>query len=82
MRKDSNRNRAVLHCEQFEKRLMLSAVAFLPNEIISNSNGAVEQPSISFVDLDGDGDADIVSAYSSRNEIVWLENDGLGNFRT
>jgi Secretion system C-terminal sorting domain/FG-GAP-like repeat len=37
--------------------------------------------SVYAVDLDGDGDKDVVSASSGDNKIAWYENlDGLGNF--
>ena len=32
------------------------------------------------VDLDGDGDLDILSACSSSDNIEWYENDSLENF--
>ncbi|KGE86779.1 hypothetical protein IX84_19245, partial [Phaeodactylibacter xiamenensis] len=32
------------------------------------------------MDLDGDGDADVLSASSNDDKIAWYENDGSGNF--
>ncbi len=42
------------------------------------ANGAI---SVYAIDLDGDGDMDVLSASFSDNKIAWYENtDGLGNF--
>ena len=38
--------------------------------------GALGVNSVFAVDLDGDGDTDVLSAVSSDNEIAWYENDG------
>ncbi len=49
-----------------------------PN-LISDLASGVE--SIFSVDIDNDGDMDIVAALNDSNSIVWIENlDGLGNF--
>lgn len=36
------------------------------------------------VDMDGDGDIDVLSAYAlwSIDRLVWYENDGTGNYGT
>lgn len=36
--------------------------------------------SVSPIDMDGDGDIDIVSAWSTGRMVVWYENDGSENF--
>ena len=36
--------------------------------------------SVNAGDVDGDGDMDVIGASYLDNEIVWLENDGSGNF--
>ncbi|TWT97565.1 FG-GAP repeat protein [Botrimarina colliarenosi] len=36
--------------------------------------------SIFTIDVDGDGDLDILSAASGSNRVAWHENDGAGNF--
>ena len=41
--------------------------------------GTIEPIEAISADLDGDGDFDIVVA-SATNELLWYENDGLGNF--
>jgi uncharacterized repeat protein (TIGR01451 family) len=52
--------------------------AFGPQQIIStNANGA---NSIYAIDLDGDGDNDVLSAFIDGNKIVWYINNGNGNF--
>ena len=53
-------------------------ITFQENIISTNVNGA---SSIFSIDIDGDGDIDVVSASRLDNKIVWFENtDGLGNF--
>jgi hypothetical protein len=50
------------------------------NPIVSTSaNGAYSAYAI---DVDGDGDADIISANFSNNNFAWYENDGDQNFTT
>jgi hypothetical protein len=50
----------------------------LPQIITINANGA---SSVYAVDLDGDGDMDVLSASIVDNKIAWYENtDGLGSF--
>lgn len=52
---------------------------FGPQQIITNNVDAPQ--SIYTVDIDNDGDKDIISASSLDNKIAWYENiDGLGNF--
>jgi hypothetical protein len=44
-------------------------------------NDAVREPfSIQAVDVDGDGDTDVISASSQDNTVAWFENDGRGQF--
>jgi hypothetical protein len=78
----SNQSRDVrrLHCELLETRYLLSAVAFKSHEITSNW-GASDPKSPSAADLDGDGDMDILTAFSGNDSIAWFANlDGQGNF--
>ena len=53
--------------------------SFGPQQIITTAaDGAI---SVFAVDLDGDGDTDVVSASFTDDKIAWYENaDGLGNF--
>ena len=58
----------------------LSQPTFQENIISTNANGA---KSVFAVDIDGDGDIDVISASYNDNKIAWYENiDGLGNFST
>jgi FG-GAP-like repeat/Secretion system C-terminal sorting domain len=52
---------------------------FLPRRIItSNTSGA---SAVFPVDVDGDGDLDVVTGAAQSDEVAWYENtDGLGNF--
>jgi len=51
---------------------------FSAENIISvNANGAI---SVYAIDIDGDGDNDVLSASLWDNKIAWYENDGTGNF--
>jgi len=36
--------------------------------------------SVFAVDVDGDGDVDVLSSYALSNAVIWYENDGAGNF--
>jgi hypothetical protein len=66
-----------LFVEEFEKRLCLSEVSFAAHDI-SLGPGA---SSVVTADLDGDGDADVISASYFENETGWYENtDGKGSF--
>jgi surface protein len=47
------------------------------NSISTTANGARE---VTSVDLDGDGDLDVLSASSNDDTIAWYENDGVGGF--
>jgi len=44
----------------------------LPHSIITNADGAV---SVYAVDVDGDGDMDVLSASRDDNKIAWYESD-------
>ncbi|MBI4878582.1 MAG: VCBS repeat-containing protein, partial [Planctomycetes bacterium] len=53
--------------------------SFGPQKVISTAAG--DARSVFAADLDGDGDADVLSASWSDNRIAWYENlDGLGGF--
>ena len=54
-------------------------IEFVSNIITSNADGA---ESVYAVDVDGDGDMDVLSASSYDNKIAWYENDGDENFST
>ncbi|MEW8676078.1 MAG: Ig-like domain-containing protein, partial [Candidatus Thiodiazotropha endolucinida] len=51
--------------------------SFTAHTITSSANGAA---GVSTVDIDGDGDLDVVSASQNDNKIAWYENDGSQNF--
>ena len=53
-------------------------VKFGASQLITNQVIGVGE--IYPVDLDGDGDQDILSASPGDDKIAWYENDGLGNF--
>jgi len=54
---------------------------FSTEHIIAPAAPAVED--VYGIDLDGDGDLDIISATNSEDKVAWHENlDGLGNFGT
>ncbi|KGE86811.1 FG-GAP-like repeat-containing protein, partial [Phaeodactylibacter xiamenensis] len=50
---------------------------FTSNTIATSADGAT---SVYAMDLDGDGDADVLSASLNDDKIAWYENDGSGNF--
>jgi hypothetical protein len=53
---------------------------FGPQQVIStNADGAY---SVYAIDLDGDGDNDVLSASANDDKIAWYINDGNGNFST
>jgi len=52
-------------------------VQFTPHTITTNAEGAW---SVFAVDVDGDGDMDVLSASFSDDKIAWYENDGNENF--
>jgi hypothetical protein len=51
--------------------------AFITHTIDNAADGA---KSVTSVDLDGDGDMDVVAASPTGGEITWYENDGSENF--
>ncbi|MEW8660421.1 MAG: FG-GAP-like repeat-containing protein, partial [Candidatus Thiodiazotropha endolucinida] len=51
--------------------------SFTPHTITSSADNAA---SVTTVDMDGDGDLDVVSASQNDNKIAWYENDGSQNF--
>ncbi|MCP4253896.1 MAG: DUF4347 domain-containing protein, partial [Candidatus Scalindua sp.] len=54
-----------------------SSTTFSANTITTGADGA---NSVTAVDMDGDGDMDLLSASSNDNTIAWYENDGSGSF--
>ena len=54
---------------------------FGPQRIIASSetNGATD---VYAIDIDGDGDTDVLSASDNDHKIAWYENDGSGTFGT
>ncbi|MGE4589953.1 MAG: T9SS type A sorting domain-containing protein [Acidaminococcaceae bacterium] len=57
---------------------------FVNTQIIVEEEGSMQ--SIYIIDLDGDNDLDILTEsnqdYGENDQIVWFNNDGLGNFST
>lgn len=67
--------------EILEARYVLSAVTFVPHEVISSEVMGVND--VQAADLDNDGDLDVVSASKHDGKIAWYENlDGVGSFGT
>jgi len=56
---------------------IFSQVQFTFHTITTDANGV---RSVYAVDVDGDGDMDVLSASSSDDKIAWYENDGNENF--
>lgn len=55
--------------------------SFGPANELANINGANGTYHLQAIDVDGDGDKDIIAALFYDNRVVWQENlDGLGNF--
>ena len=57
--------------------IIFSQVEFTTHIITTSADGA---GSVYAVDVDGDGDIDVLSASSGDDKIAWYENDGNGNF--
>lgn len=53
-------------------------VTFAPESIISNRADSAQ--SVFAIDIDGDGDIDVLSASSNDNKLAWYENDSNQNF--
>ena len=51
--------------------------SFIARDVTATADGAV---SVSAIDLDDDGDMDLLSATIDDNKITWHENDGSENF--
>ncbi len=56
---------------------IFSQVEFTPHIITTDADGAL---SVYAVDMEGDGDMDVLSASQLDNKIAWYENDGDENF--
>ncbi|MCG8059007.1 MAG: FG-GAP-like repeat-containing protein, partial [Candidatus Thiodiazotropha endolucinida] len=66
-----------LSASDIAELLSNTAPSFTAHTITSAANGAA---SVTTVDMDGDGDLDVVSASQNDNKIAWYENDGGQNF--
>ncbi len=65
--------------EPLEPRMLLSGgPVFGPQQVISTAADGAN--SVYATDLDGDGDADVLSASYFGDKIVWYENLGAGSF--
>lgn len=54
---------------------------FGPQQVVVEINGVNRPYTVMSIDMDGDGDKDILSASNGDDKIAWLENlDGLGSF--
>ncbi|MBJ77271.1 MAG: hypothetical protein CMJ98_09670, partial [Planctomycetes bacterium] len=53
---------------------------FGPANILASGGGADSAQSVYATDLDGDGDADVLSASYYDDKIAWYENQGGGLF--
>ncbi|MDP7206449.1 MAG: FG-GAP-like repeat-containing protein, partial [Pirellulaceae bacterium] len=74
--REGRRQRRLL-LEQLEDRRLLARV-FAPQVIIST---AADRPTdVLAIDLDGDGDQDVVSGSADDNKVAWYENDGSQGF--
>ena len=49
---------------------------------LPTNNGTEVPNSVYAIDMDKDGDVDVVSGTSSYGRVLWFENDGSGNFTT
>jgi hypothetical protein len=56
---------------------IFSQVEFTPHTITTSANGATE---VYAVDVDGDGDIDVLSASEFNGKIAWYENNGNESF--
>ncbi len=59
---------------------IFSQVQFASHIIVGGEYSVVEARSVYAIDLDGDGDMDVLSASNLDNKIAWYENDGNENF--
>src|SRR5687767_3489895 len=64
--------------EAMESRLLLSNVPFEPRTPFTTS--ASQAHSTVPIDVDQDGDNDVVTASIADNTVAWYENDGTGSF--
>ncbi len=56
------------------------SIDFEEERLIIEQDEEIEAGSISFEDLDGDGDFDFVFPDNNASSLKWLKNDGAGNF--
>ncbi len=56
-------------------------VGFTEHVIIDREHSAMDAQSVYAIDVDGDGDIDILSASYLEDKIAWYENDGAENFK-
>ena len=65
----------------FFLQLSFGQIAFQENIIISDAFDSLTPISTFLIDIDGDGDLDVLSASSEDNKVAWYENiDGQGTF--
>ncbi len=55
-------------------------IGFEENIILSSITGVYNPSKAITIDIDNDGDLDIVASSERDNKISWYKNDGLGNF--
>ncbi|MBI90087.1 MAG: hypothetical protein CMG60_08385, partial [Candidatus Marinimicrobia bacterium] len=56
---------------------IFASVTFNESIISTNADGA---KSVHALDMDGDGDMDVLSTSYSDDKVAWYENDGSQNF--
>ncbi len=59
---------------------IFSQVQFASHTIVGEEHSAIGVRSVYAVDVDGDGDMDLLSASAADDKIAWYENDGNENF--
>ena len=62
----------------FSLSIALSQANFSSKKVISDASNGIYD--VQAIDIDNDGDIDLVSALLNNNLIAWYENDGNSNF--